>query len=673
MKRAYFQCTAAELERADPLAILGALAENLPFAVEPAQRQAWIFEISHLQAIAAELPGGHFFFEFMIPRMGRRADVIILYRGLIFVVEYKVGERNFGRAAIDQTLGYAIDLKNFHETSHDLRIVPILVATDAADTLSSADWGTDNVMSPLLTNADSLLSKIQHVADRFGHTKLDATIWAAGRYKPTPTIIEAAQALYRGHSVDEISRSEAGAENLTTTSAYIAAVVETAKREQKKAICFVTGVPGSGKTLAGLSIANSRMRAHEDEHAVFLSGNGPLVDVLREALTQDALERYLTLPRSERPSRASEYQKSCAFIQNIHHFRDDNLEGNMPPVEKVVVFDEAQRAWGEEQTSQFMRQKRGQIGFAMSEPRFLLSVMDRHSDWCTVVCLIGGGQEINTGEAGLGEWLDALAGHFPHWQVHLPEQILGREYLLAGRGEEAIAEIAPTKTPDLHLSVSLRSFRAEKLSDFIGAIIEGDGDRARTLLSQLTEYPVVITRDLIAAREWLRRHQRANERVGLLASSNALRLKAEGVFVKAKIEPPIWFLAPPSDVRSSNMLEDAATEFDVQGLELDWACVCWDANLRWAADGWSSMAFKGTKWQQINDPQRRSYLLNAYRVLLTRARQGLVIFVPEGDPIDPSRNPAFYDGVFEFLRSCGIPTIEDVETDVPLLIGEAHH
>jgi len=672
MKRAYHQCTAAELECADPLAILGALAENLPFAVEPAQRQAWNFQISHLQAMAAELSGSHFFFEFMIPRMGRRADVILLYRGLIFVVEYKVGERNFGRAAIDQALGYAIDLKNFHETSHDARIVPILVATDAADTLSSADWGTDNVMSPLLTNADSLLSKIQHVADRFGHTELDAASWSAGRYKPTPTIIEAAQALYRGHSVDEISRSEAGAENLTTTSAYIAAVVETAKREQKKAICFVTGVPGSGKTLAGLSIANSRMRAHEDEHAVFLSGNGPLVDVLREALTQDALERYLTLPRSERPSRASEYQKSCAFIQNIHHFRDDNLEGNMPPVEKVVVFDEAQRAWGEEQTSQFMRQKRGQIGFAMSEPRFLLSVMDRHPDWCTVVCLIGGGQEINTGEAGLGEWLNALARHFPHWQVHLPEQILGREYLLAGRGEQAIATIGPTKTPDLHLSVSLRSFRAEKLSDFIGAIIEGDGGSAQTLLSQLTEYPVVITRNLTAAREWLRRHQRANERVGLLASSNALRLKAEGIFVKAKIEPPIWFLAPPSDVRSSNMLEDAATEFDVQGLELDWACVCWDANLRWAVDSWSSMAFKGTKWQQINDPQRRSYLLNAYRVLLTRARQGLVIFVPEGDSVDPSRNPAYYDGVFEFLQSCGIPTIDEEATDMPLSLNEAH-
>lgn len=673
MKRAYYQCTAAELERADPLAILGALAENLPFAVEPAQRQAWNFEISHLQTIAAELPGSHFFFEFMIPRMGRRADVILLYRGLIFVVEYKVGERNFGRAAIDQTLGYALDLKNFHETSHDARIVPILVATNAADTIGSADWGVDDVMSPILTNADSLLSKIQHIADRFGRTELDADIWSKGRYKPTPTIIEAAQALYRGHSVEEISRSEAGAENLTTTSAYISGVVETAKREQKKAICFVTGVPGSGKTLAGLSIANSRMRAHEDEHAVFLSGNGPLVGVLREALTQDALERYLTRPRSERSSRASEYQKSCAFIQNIHHFRDDNLEGNAPPVERVVVFDEAQRAWGEEQTSQFMRQKRGQIGFAMSEPRFLLSVMDRHPDWCTVVCLIGGGQEINTGEAGLGEWLNALAGYFPHWQVHLPEQILGREYLLAGRGEEAIAAIAPIKTLDLHLSVSLRSFRAEKLSDFIGAIIDGDSTRARMLLAELTEYPVVLTRDLSAGRAWLRRHQRANERVGLLASSNALRLKAEGVFVKAKIEPPIWFLAPPSDVRSSNMLEDAATEFDVQGLELDWACVCWDANLRWAADGWASMAFKGTKWQQINDAQRRSYLMNAYRVLLTRARQGLIIFVPAGDPIDPSRSPAFYDSVFEFLRSCGIPTIGEEEADIPLPMSEAHH
>lgn len=656
MKRAYFDAPAASLANADPQSLLGALAQKLPFALEPTQRQAWLFEIQHLQALARDLPGAHFFLEFLIPRMGRRADAIILYKGIVYVVEYKVGEQTFTRSALDQTLGYALDLKNFHETSHHLPIVPVLVATNSLETEQGEGWSEDRVRAPACTNAAGLTAVICAIAEEVTGADLGPGVWAAGRYKPTPTIVEAAQALYRGHDVGEISRSEAGAENLTTTSAYVEQVIESSKEQGRKTICFITGVPGSGKTLAGLSIANDRMRSHDDEHAVFLSGNGPLVTVLREALTLDAIAQKKAIPGAPRPSKAAEYQKACAFIQNIHHFRDDNLVTDQPPIEKVVVFDEAQRAWNVDKASQFMRE-RGHTGFSMSEPQFLLSVMDRHDDWCTVVALIGGGQEINTGEAGLVEWLEAIAANYPEWEVHLPEQILGREYLGDGAGEHAMLSIEPIKTGALHLTTSVRSFRAEKLSEFVGAIIDGDAPRARELIDKLSNYPIVLTRDLTTAREWLRQSRRGPERAGLLASSNAMRLKPEGIYVKAKIDPAKWFLAPPDDVRSSDALEDVATEFDVQGLELDWACVCWDANLRRSADAWETLSFSGSAWQRVNDERRRAYLLNSYRVLLTRARQGMVIFVPQGNDEDGTRPKASYDGVRAFLERCGIPAV----------------
>jgi hypothetical protein len=400
--------------------ILGALAKQSSFSVDPQQKAAWLWIIAQLQTVLAKLPDAHVFIEFVIPRMGRRVDAIVIHRGLVFVLEYKVGETSFTSSALDQTLGYALDPKNFHETSHHRTIVPILKATNAPPLEVAYNCFADGVVEPLCTNGAELERVIDGCAQRWPADALNALDWARGRYKPTPTIIEAAQALYRKHDVQEISRSEAGAENLTVTAQYIGAVIDDAKAKGRKTICFLTGVPGSGKTLAGLNVANQRMNAHGDEHAVFLSGNGPLVEVLRVALAQDALRQ----PRSEgapKPTRIAEEKKAAAFIQNIHHFRDDNLASDRPPVEKVVVFDEAQRAWNVEQTSRFMREKRGQAGFNMSEPAFLLSVMDRHDDWCCVICLVGEGQEINSGEVGITEWFDALHSRFPDWRVHLSE------------------------------------------------------------------------------------------------------------------------------------------------------------------------------------------------------------------------------------------------------------
>ncbi len=652
-ERSYYSATAASFGAASSDEILGTLTKQSSFSVDPQQKGAWLWIIAHLQSVLAKLPQAHVFLEFVIPRMGRRVDAIVIHRGLVFVLEYKVGETSFTSSALDQTLGYALDLKNFHETSHNRTIVPLLIATNAQAPASAYDRFPDGVIEPICTNGAELDRVIEACAQRWPADVLNALDWARGRYKPTPTIIEAAQALYRKHDVQEISRSEAGAENLTVTAQYIGAVIDDAKAKRRKTICFLTGVPGSGKTLAGLNVANERMNAHTDEHAVFLSGNGPLVEVLRVALAQDALRQ----PRSEgaaKPTRVAEEKKAAAFIQNIHHFRDDNLSSDRPPVEKVVVFDEAQRAWNVEQTSRFMREKRGQTGFNMSEPAFLLSVMDRHDDWCCVICLVGEGQEINSGEVGITEWFDALHSRFPDWRVHLSESVATQS-----DAAKALMVSGQAKTTSaLHLSVSVRSFRAERVSEFVGAIIEGDSAKAREISHSLGAFDVGLTRDLSQARAWLRSRRRGTERAGLLASSNALRLKPEGVYVKAKIEPALWFLAPRDDVRSSDALEDVATEFDVQGLELDWACVCWDGNFRRSGEEWGTFSFKGTKWQSVNDEARKLYLANAYRVLLTRARQGMVIFVPRGDIVDATRAPELYDAIHEYLQECGFPTLD---------------
>lgn len=640
MFRAYVSIAAADVPSCSDSHLFGLLAQKLPFAIEPAQSAAWQYQIGHLRELAEKLPRAHFFMEFLIPRMGRRADLIVVLNGIIFVVEYKVGAHQFDRGGLDQVYGYGLDLKHFHETSHKPRLVPILVATEADRVgWKSPTWDQDGLAKPLTASPSQLGVIIDRIATATDEPALDPLAWLAGRYRPTPTIVEAAQALYRGHDVEEISRSEAGAENLTRTADYVARAIESAKSDQQKIICFITGVPGSGKTLAGLNLATARQRAHSDEHAVFLSGNGPLVEVLREALALDAVARAREAGRAT--SKIDEDRRAAAFIQNIHHFRDDALAERTAPIEKVAVFDEAQRAWDVEQTSKFMQQKKGQLGFSMSEPEFLLSVMDRHDAWCAIICLVGSGQEINTGEAGIEEWLRALQRSFPHWKAHLPNTLVHKSAIT----NEVLA-------PDLHLATSLRSFRAERLSDFVGQVIEGNVSAAASIKNELPSYPLRITRDLEQARQWLRRQRRGNERAGLLASSNAARLKPHGIFVKAKIEPRKWFLAPADDVRSSDALEDAATEFDVQGLELDWACLCWDANLR-RGSGWETWRFKGSQWESINDPARRAYLANSYRVLLTRARQGLVVFVPHGSHEDLTRPPALYDGIFEFLRSCG--------------------
>lgn len=652
MKDAYFSGPIAVFLTSSSAEILGELTRAHHHALEHQQRNAWLAQIEILKAELSCFSAGYVFFEFSIPRMGKRADVVVLLGSTVFVIEFKVGSSTFDSYAIDQVHDYALDLKNFHLGSHALQIVPILCATESLDSApTDIAWAEDGVAAPTLIGPHSIGQVLALPLHNITDPAIDVIVWRGSGYRPTPTIIEAAEALYRNHAVEEISRSDAGAKNLQSTSEKIAQVIEHSKQTGRKAICFITGVPGAGKTLAGLNIAAKRTERHEDEHAVFLSGNGPLVDVLREALARDQVER-------EGIKKSDASRAVRRFVQNIHHFRDHYLERAEIPFEKVVVFDEAQRAWTKEQASKFMQVKRGHAGFTMSEPEFLISVMDRHTDWCTIVCLIGGGQEINTGEAGLSEWLAALRDKFPNWDVHASSLLEDRHYTVDTEATAMLAAPAIQKHPELHLSVSMRSFRAEQLSAFVGSLLDGAAEAAKSALTELGgRYPIVVTRNIDAAREWLRSRARGSERYGLVASAGASRLRPEGIQVKAKVDPTSWFLNSRLDVRSSYYLEEVATQFDVQGLELDWAGVCWDADLRFADGAWRHHAFKGTIWQNVNDETKRLYLLNAYRVLLTRARQGMVIFVPQGDHRDRTRTPSFYDGTYEFLRSSGLPEL----------------
>ena len=655
MSRFYYRKIISDFLAESPKSILGELTSNHEFSLEEQQKNSWIIQINLLKDWLKEI-SGEIIFEYSIPRMGKRIDCVVISKKIIFAVEFKVGANTYENHAVNQVTDYALDLKNFHEQSHNKKIVPILICTEAEDQIPVIDFYQDGLAKTIFTNGKAL-SKIISLANyQVEGTSINVDDWLDSIYKPTPTIIEAAQALYQGHNVEEISRSDSGAINLSKTAKAISSIIEDCKKNNNKAICFLTGVPGAGKTLAGLNLANSWHNEDDSEHAVFLSGNGPLVDVLREALARNEVEA--AKDKGEKKKKSSTISKAKAFIQNIHHFRDDALENPKAPIERVVVFDEAQRAWTLKQTASFMKTKKGKSNFNQSEPEFLISVMDRHSDWATIICLIGGGQEINTGEAGLQEWFASLKRSFPSWNIHISNKLTDFEYTQGKALYDANDASRINLHQDLHLSVSVRSFRSEKVAGFVKALLDCDSEKARGLYSQIENtFPIFITRDIECAKKWLRSRARGSERYGLIASSGAIRLKPFAINVKNSIDPINWFLNDSHDIRSSYFLEDVATEFDIQGLELDWTCVAWDADLRHNGEEWLLRSFRGAKWQTVNDEDAKRYLKNAYRVLLTRARQGMVIFVPYGSSQDETRQPHFYNETFNYLRSLGLEEI----------------
>ncbi|SFS79300.1 DUF2075 domain-containing protein [Lutibacter maritimus] len=653
MKRAYYSNSIKNFIKDDNSKILGELSLHHTHALEELQRNAWIAQIEILKDQLKEFPNGQVYFEFAIPRMGKRVDNIVIVNDVIFILEFKVGDNEYGNHAIEQVIDYTLDLKNFHEGSHHSKLIPVLISTNASKFENEQTY-IDDLLTAARINKENLGEYLKHVAEQSNGENINWLEWETSIYKPTPTIIEAAQALYKGHNVQEISRSDAGAINLTKTADCLNNVVEFSKTNNKIAICFVTGVPGAGKTLAGLNIANERMKSDEDEHAVFLSGNGPLVEVLREALTRDevATSKLNGKPLTKKQAAI----KANSFIQNIHHFRDDNLISEKAPVEKVVVFDEAQRAWTKEKASSFMKIKKGKADFNMSEPEFLIDVMNRHKDWCVIICLIGGGQEINTGEAGLEEWVLALKEHYSEWDIHYSNLIIEDKNYLRDQSLIKWLNDNGESEKDLHLAVSVRSFRSEQLSNFVHKLLELDTVATKSLFEKIkNEYPIVVTRDLDIAKGWLRNQAKGSERIGLVGSSGARRLRPHSIDVKNEISPSDWFLNDENDIRSSYFLEVVATEFDIQGLEIDWVCLAWGANFHINSyNEWNYQKFSGTKWQSINQEVTKQYLINTYRVLLTRARQGMVLFIPEGSELDHTRLNEFYNGTYEYLKEIGI-------------------
>lgn len=712
MTRCLYHAPIHEFLQLSSEALLGTFVNNYHGVAMTTTNEAWADEIHIMQEVL--LPwkdeDGQVIFEYDIPRLGKRIDAVLLLRGLIFCLEFKVGEQEMLQSNIEQVLDYALDLKNFHLLSQNRTIVPILIPTrfQSSSNEFRPSVYDDSIYNPLVMGANGLQQLIADVLAHAGATAPDPSLgadWIISPYSPTPTIIEAAKRLYENHSVEDITRHEADKVSTDRTIAYILDVIKTSREKGEKSICFVTGVPGAGKTLVGLDVAVKQSyqngeKLSEDEGAVYLSGNGPLVAVLTEALAIDNQKKCQA--RGEKKNRSDSRREVGKFIQIIHRYRDNMLAKLKTPIENgvleidpkkaiklakagygevehVAIFDEAQRSWTHKRLADYLK-RGGTYGnklkiqnFPYSEAAFLIWSLDQREDWATIVCLVGGGQEINTGEAGISEWIKALNEIFTHWRIYISDKLTEAEYA-EGRVNELLAgNDKVTFSPELHLGVSLRSFRAENLSAFVHALLSFTPDAAALYDTIKAHYPIVLTRDMAKARAWLRKNTRGSQRSGVLVSKTAARFKPLAVDVLGQGDENAvhWFLEDKTDIRSSNYLEDAATEIQVQGLELDYTCVLWDADLRCENRSWRYFNFNGrTAWreeagQTESSLERRKYMLNAYRVLLTRARIGMVICVPEGNSNktvdgfleDATRLPEFYNGTYKYLKSIGLEEI----------------
>ena len=687
--------------------IFGTLCDKFHGDALTTTREAWINEIEILQRELSiwSNSDGRIVFEYDIPRLGKRIDVVLLLCGIVFCLEFKVGESTILEADVDQVLDYALDLKNFHKYSRDRIIVPVLIATKYknASSLIQPSVYDDRVVNPLVTGEYGVFGLIKEVLEHFPDEDGIDPNWVISPYAPTPTIIEAARTLYESHSVEDITRHEADEVTTDRTIAYILEVIKRSRENSEKSICFVTGVPGAGKTLVGLDVAVKQTYQGSDEPsldegAVYLSGNGPLVAVLNEALAKDNFAKCKA--RGENKKLTDSRREVGKFIQIIHRYRDNMLAEIKNPVENgileidpdkavkmksagygevehVAIFDEAQRSWTHKRLAEYLK-RGGTYGnklkvpnFPMSEASFLIWSLDQREDWATIVCLVGGGQEINTGEAGISEWIRSLNDTFTHWKVYISPKLTESEYA-EGKVNELLKDNENvTYSENLHLGVSLRSYRAEKLSAFVHAMLAIDVRAAAIYEDIKGKYPIVLTRDMEKARRWLHDKVRGTERTGVLITKESARYKPLGVHVlQSGDENAVhWFLEDKSDTRSSNYLEDAATEIQVQGLELDYTCLLWDADMRYENGEWHFYRFSSasSRWvEQIDNSESKheqmKYMLNAYRVLLTRARAGMIICVPEGNEHktrngfweDSTRLPEYYEGTYQYLKSLGI-------------------
>lgn len=653
--KAYYCNSIPGFIRDNSTSIIGQLVKH-SFEVNKDQSDAWENQISELQN-RLEKCGmeGDIIFEYDIVRLGKRIDVILLIRHMVFSLEFKNGKDIFTAQDAQQAEDYAIDIKNFHKESEDLYVCPILIATKAEPykKVQSSGCYPDKQIHLQRENIETLIPKVSSIVDLYGDDKeIDFEKWFNSPYYPTPTIVAAAVEAYSSHNLSQIAQSEAGQENINLCEEKINEVINKAQTNKRKCVCFVTGVPGAGKTLVGLDVVAKNMDEGKKNLSVYLSGNGPLVEVLREALK-----------RSVKAKKQFNRETEAAIntlIQSSYAFKKDNASHNHATPENILIFDEAQRVWNKEKMSS--KHKENPL-MAVSEPHLLFSIMDRHQDWAVMICLVGLGQDIYDGEVGINEWFRCGIEDFKEWELYYSPEIFGQveDKNINREMIEGCDRCHPI--PELHLKTSIRSFRADKQCQFVDALLDNKPDEAKDVYNIISEkYPVYITRDYEIAKNWVRNQVRGSQRSGVLACSSAQRLKPEGIYVPTDIDVKNWFLAPSDDLRSSNMLEIVASEFKVQGLEIDWAIVCWDADLRRkeGKNDWDYYSFRGTRWNRRNKPEQKRYLLNSYRVLLTRARQGMIIFVPKGvDPeVDETRNAEYYDNIYSYLLKCGIEELK---------------
>lgn len=620
-----------------------------------AQIEAWRAQVVTLQEVlsspelaAFDVNNWGIALEFVIPRKMGRVDAVLLIGTAIVGLGFKT--ETVGSSAADQIEDYCLDLLYFHEASHNRVIYPVVVASRGAD-LPTRKFQIFHELQPttFVNAVQGLTQKLLSLAsEHSAKPQIPISAWNSAQYRPVPTIVEAAIGMFASMQVADIAKAGCDPINLTQTVETIRRLASESAREGKKTVCFVTGVPGAGKTLAGLKIVyDSELRESAKSDAVFLTGNFPLVQVLREALTRDlARRRKKNLRVSSRDPKTS--------IDTVLGYKRTHTRADSAPPEKVVVFDEAQRAWDAKRTEKYLDKAVEWIGY--SEPELMMAILDRQP-WATLVALIGGGQEINEGEAGLAEWGRALRGKFIHWRAAVSEQALTGEY---GAGAKLFEGGIPQgleviRCPGLHLDTPTRQFRGKTIASWAEALLKGDVTECRRIVKENSNYPIYVTRDLALAKTWLRTVARGTERYGCIASSEGERLRAEGLELPPARANGVehWFLEKKGDVRSSFQLEVAATEFQIQGLEIDWSCVCWGGDLLRSNQNWRLQRFRGTVWQKVGQESARAYIVNTHRVLLTRARQGMVLFVPRGDDEDSTRRREPFDETALFLFQCG--------------------
>ncbi len=655
--RAYYASSVSTFVESDADAILGQLATRVASehrGNEIQQIESWRREIELLRvaflALGCTSSRWGLLLELPLLRLGRRIDAVALIGAAIAVVEFKIGSQAYSLAGREQVEDYALCLRDFHDASAGRLVVPILCAEKAPRSVSSVslEMPIDFVSKTLLVNEESLADSFRSVATAVSSDdrQIDWLEFDKSAYNPTPAIVEAARAIYAGHAVHEIGRADATGESLNRAADRLRQIVNAARQQRNRSICLVTGTPGSGKTLLGLDLVFSgSLGSVAGEPAAMLSGNPPLVHVLREALAEDAAHRQGTKAEARRRAQAA--------LQTLLGYLKEHADAGGAPPEHVIVYDEAQRAWDEETGKKL-------LGRSRSEPALFLEILSR-LPWCCLVCLVGPGQEINRGEGGLALWVTALleaARRRVKWHVHAAPPILGM------LNELSSSALVPTEEADLQLMTDLRAYRNTNHDQWVSTLLDGNIERARALAASMHVPPAHLTRNLSHLRAWLNARRRGGRRIGLLVSSGASRLVAEGIPPSPRsneLDSVVhWFLRPYGDFRSSNALEVPLSEFVCQGLELDYVGLCWGGDLIWTANRWMPRAIRAPNWQEIRKDTARKYRLNAYRVLLTRARAGLAIYIPHGDVADRTRNPDELQRTFQILESSGCVVLDRI-------------